>query len=352
MAYIRINATDAGFFNLSPLGAALAPNVFLKTAVNIDGTAQTIGSDWQSRESAMYDSFGIDVFADVPAEDFAKLGEQAQIEVSGISYFRIEGGEKTVTATLELPLTLTAVYDEISAGTYGWTAEAGDTLEKLLQTEGYLFNGGNGDDIFAPHHDILPTYASNILKGRGGDDQLTGSLGDDKLLGGTGDDTLRDFDGENFLHGQSGDDLLELGDGSDGSLAKGGLGDDTLISGAGDDTLRGGGGADTLIGGRGDDALFGGQGDDVLTGGRGTDFLKGHAGADQFIFNTEDSGYDIIADFTDAEDLIILQGLESFADLSVVQQANSTHLSWGGDSDLTLNNFDADLLDASDFMFL
>ena len=352
MAHIRINATDAGFFNLSPLGVALAPNVFLKTAVNIEGMVQTTGTSWQSRESAMYDSFGIDLEAYFPTGNAANLGAQTEIGVSGLSYYRIEGGEKTVTATIELPLTLNAVYDEISVGTYGWTAEAGDTFEKLLQTDGFFFNGGSGDDIFAPHQDILPTYASNILKGCDGDDQLTGSLGDDKILGGTGDDILRDSDGENFLHGQSGDDLLVLGDGSDSSLAKGGSGDDTLISGAGDDTLRGGGGSDTLTGGHGDDALYGGRDDDTLTGGRGSDFLKGHAGADQFVFNTEEAGNDVITDFTAGEDLIILQGLEGFADLSVVQQGRATYLSWGGDSDLTLKNFDAALLDEIDFLFL
>ena len=352
MSKIKITATDAGFFNLSPLGTALAPNVFLKTAVNTRGMIHSTPTGWETAESGMYDDFGIDLIVNMPDVD-AKLGEQTLIDVTRIEYFRVESGEKTVTATMTLPepLSLIATYDQVSIDTYGWIAEAGSALENMLQTEGVIFNGADGDDIFAPHSTILPSYADNILRGRGGDDRLTGGLGNDKIKGGTGDDILIDSDGTNLLYGQSGDDILRLGDGSDNSIAKGGRGDDQLFSGAGSDTLRGGAGDDILEGGAGDDRLFGGRGNDILEGGNGSDFLKGHQGADQFVFNTEDRGQDRIADFTDNIDLMVLNGLASFDDLTITQDGNDTLINWAGDSDITLTNFDSTLLGADDFIF-
>ncbi len=353
MSKIKINATDAGFFNLSPLGDALAPNVFLKTAVNTRGAINSTPTGWETSESQMYDDFGIDLIATL-LDGVNKLGAQALVGITHIEYFRVEGGEKAVTATMTLPepITLTATYDQVSLNTYGWIAEAGNALEDMLQTEGFIFNGGGGDDIFAPHSTILPSYADNILRGRGGDDHLTGGLGDDKIKGGTGDDILIDTDGTNFLSGQSGDDILRLGDGSDNSVAKGGQGDDQLFSGAGNDTLRGGAGNDILDGGNGDDRLYGGRGNDVLQGGNGSDFLKGHQGADQFIFDTEDQGHDRIADFTDIIDLMVLNGLAGFDDLTITQNGNDALISWAGESDITLTNFDSTLLGADDFMFV
>ena len=278
MSTIKITATDIGFFNLSPLGDALAPNVFLKTAVNTRGLINSTATGWETSESSMYDDFGIDLIA-ILSNGVNKLGTQALVEITRVEYFRIEDGEKTVTAVMVLPeaITLTATYDQISLDVYGWIAEAGAPFEDMLQTNGVIFNGGSGNDIFAPHTSILPSYANNILRGRGGNDQLTGGLGNDKIKGGTGDDILIDPDGTNFLSGQSGDDILRLGDGSDSSVAKGGRGDDQLFSGTGSDTLRGGTGNDILFGGGGNDRLYGGRGNDVLEGGNGSDFQIGRA---------------------------------------------------------------------------
>ena len=84
----------------------------------------------------------------------------------------------------------------------------------------------------------------------------------------------------------------------------------------GNDTLRGRGGHDNLSGGRGNDRLFGnhgwdhidgGRGRDVIVGGRGDDVLNGGSGADRFVFATR-SGDDIISDFGNGNDTIILRG--------------------------------------------
>ena len=74
-------------------------------------------------------------------------------------------------------------------------------------------------------------------------------------------------------------------------------GADTLIGGNGHDILRGVGGNDTIDGGDGNDTLIGGDGNDTLTGG---------AGADQFVYNFFQEGGDIITDFGDGADAIVL----------------------------------------------
>ena len=62
-------------------------------------------------------------------------------------------------------------------------------------------------------------------------------------------------------------------------------------------------GNDTLFGGPGADTLDGGAGQDYLEGGLGDDWLVGRADADVFVFA---SGADVVADFRDMEDKIVL----------------------------------------------
>ncbi len=363
MPRITIHATDAGFFNRSPLGDELAPNVFLKTGVNIAGIAQSDAKGWQSRESGLYADFGIDILGDNLPTGAAKLGAQTTISVTGLEYYRIEDGVKTVTAVLRLPepLALQATYDQLDAEHFGWRADLGAALETAVQSDGLRFVGGEGDDVFAPHSQILPMYGSNILSGHGGNDRITGSLGDDRIYGGSGDDHLFDPDGVNFIFSGSGDDYAQLGDGSDGGVIYGGTGADTLVSGRGADHLVGNAGRDILLGGGGDDildgmrandTLDGGRGDDILTGGRGSDLLTGGEGADRFVFDLHEPGRDIITDFTDGEDLLVISG-GNFNDLSLTQDGTDVVIGWGLDSEyITLQNVDLASIGADDFVFL
>lgn len=87
-----------------------------------------------------------------------------------------------------------------------------------------------------------------------------------------------------------------------------GAGNDFINGGAGNDIIRAGLGDDVLIGGDGNDILDGGAGDDNLFGGAGNDILEGGEGADTFIFDLEDTGFDVITDFTAGEDTIFIQG--------------------------------------------
>lgn len=363
MSKVIITASGNGFFNLSPVGTELAPNVFLKTAVNHHGLAQTTNDGWETMESGMHADFGVSIIAEPINVADPKLGMQVELTVTGVEYYRIENGVKIVTGFMELPepLLVNATYDQLDVDEYGWCAEIGDGLEDAVRAEGFVFNGGDGDDIFAAHMNVGPIYGDNEINGGAGNDHLTGSLGNDVISGGTGDDFIFDADGADLLRGGRGNDVLELGNSSNGSVARGGKGADSLISGNGDDRLVGNSGSDVLVGGRGEDVLIGGRGRDDLNGGRGDDVIKGGAGsdilaggdgADTFVFGAKARGLDVISDFTDGEDLIKIRGIDGFGDLAIQQNGGDVMIGWGQDnSRIILEDINVDSLNADDFLF-
>ncbi len=199
---------------------------------------------------------------------------------------------------------------------------------------------------------IFGKIGNDSLSGHGGDDYLYGNEGDDSILGGRGNDylvgdsvldvstdtsndTIYGGAGEDRLLGGAGKDRLLGGAGND--FLYGGNGDDELFGNSGDDYLFGNEGSDKLIGGNGNDSLYGGNGlsnfsdaRDTLNGGSGEDFLVGDMGNDILIggssadrfgflggreFVSEFLGVDIIRDFGDGEDRILL-AKTVFANLS------------------------------------
>jgi len=111
------------------------------------------------------------------------------------------------------------------------------------------------------------------------------------------------------------------------NTATGGPGEDTVIGNAGNDTLRGNRGNDSITGGAGDDFLYGGRDNDYLEGGEGNDlisgefgndFLIGGAGRDRFLLESG-GGADVIVDFQDSEDLIVLSRGLTFPQIRVTQ---------------------------------
>jgi hypothetical protein len=170
-------------------------------------------------------------------------------------------------------------------------------------------------------------------------DRLFGGRGDDWLVGGEGDDRLASGAGVNVLDGGVGFDLADFAQrttgvwvdlsaghfssadtwatfigiegvigGSGADALYGGLAGDALFGGLGFDVLDGRAGDDDLRGEGGDDYLVGGEGADRLTGGAGVDTLTGGAGADVFDLGVA-AGWDVIRDFSAAEDRIDLGGL-------------------------------------------
>ena len=84
-----------------------------------------------------------------------------------------------------------------------------------------------------------------------------------------------------------------------------------LVGGDSNDVLIAGNGGHTLNGGAGDDRLEGGAGDDTLIGGLGDDILIGGAGNDTFVWQAGDTGHDIVKDFGDGADKLVLTDLLS-----------------------------------------
>ena len=155
--------------------------------------------------------------------------------------------------------------------------------------------------------------------------------------------------GDDLIQGGSQDDLLYGGFNSNTSLTDGTLtyeddGFDILQGGKGDDLLSGGSGNDTLDGGgfNYDDNL---NVTDVIVD-DGTDTLIGGSGNDTFVFNTVETGIDVIRDFTVLVDKIQINkdnfGATDNSDFSF-DQTNGA-LSFGSQQFAILENF-ADLQD-------
>ena len=166
----------------------------------------------------------------------------------------------------------------------------------------------------------------NVLYGGEGDDWLSGGEGDDRLWGGEGNDRLFGGEGDDWLYGDGGDDGLSGGEG--------------------DDRLWGGEGNDRLFGGEGDDWLYGDGGDDGLSGGEGDDYF-GFYGK---------NGFDIIKDFTDQEDSIVLSWyVTSYDQLDIKQEGRHVIILLDGLLEgagvIQINNFSLDNLSADDFVF-
>ena len=137
-----------------------------------------------------------------------------------------------------------------------------------------------------------------------------------------------DGDGRQWLNGSSGDDLIF------GNLDR--------------DVLTGGPGNDSLFGGRGDDFLRGADGDDLLAGDHGDDTLQGNGGADGFVL-AEGFGSDVILDFEDGRDHLVLAAPLTFESLTLQSQGNSTQILAGGEILATVIGVDNSLLTSADF---
>jgi Ca2+-binding RTX toxin-like protein len=97
--------------------------------------------------------------------------------------------------------------------------------------------------------------------------------------------------------------------------------------------MFGNGGSDKLCGFEGNDSLDGGKGDDYLIGGLGNDILRGGLGRDRFVLTAGEDA-DLITDFTKGEDLLVLPGGLTFAQLSITQNANAAFIRIGQNGQL------------------
>lgn len=182
--------------------------------------------------------------------------------------------------------------------------------------------GGVGNDI------IFGNEGNDILFGNKGNDIIYGGQGDDTAYGGQDNDQLFGNKGDDVLFGNLGDDFVDGGEGDD--LIFGNEGNDLLEGGSGNDTIYGGQDNDTIRGGDGDDLLFGDKGNDVIFGGVGNNTLTGGQGSDQFVISPGlgflQQTRNLITDFTDEEDFLLLADGITFEDLDIREEfdANGT----------------------------
>lgn len=290
--------------------------------------------------------------------------------------------------------------------TQTFTNDAGesDTVEGLGADVLFAYTRGEGQPLQLWDGTISdPRFGSNdaddLLEGTPYNDGLNGGQGNDTIYGGRGADQIfgdndgparnpvptnairydselpaydgSAFGGQDVLYGQEGNDLLWGGDEED--TLYGGADHDTLYGGSSRDVLYGGSGNDRLIGFDDNfDSLFGGTGDDFLHSGRGWSYgeegndtlvgagssslLWGGAGWDRFLFtrdNNESRNGGQIMDFEDGIDLIdVFSYGISFKDLIVSTEGNGAVITADDTSlSISLRDFDASLLDKSDFYF-
>lgn len=157
-----------------------------------------------------------------------------------------------------------------------------------------------------------------------------------------------DFAQSNLLVGDDRNNIalgLDLND-----TIQGNHGDDILNGNRGNDIVDGGAGNDTLFGGKDSDTLLGGNGNDLLSGDLGNDALSGGAGNDRFILAAGKDA-DTILDFSDGQDLLVLSGGLTFAQLTISSSNNNTLIAITSTGEVlaTLVGVSVGAISASDF---
>ncbi|MEO0751128.1 MAG: calcium-binding protein, partial [Pseudomonadota bacterium] len=306
---------------------------------------------------------GTDANGDPFAFDDAGQGAQLYVDDTLITDLEVWGPEpgsstgefvtaagQDVAATYAYEFTATGEEDVIIALTEVWrlTDENGNNvyqdsdgvgplvtdiqLEALGQVD--TMTGGEGDDIFALSDgggaDIITDFTVgedrlSLVEFNAGfedleitaapDESGTEIRVEDQLVGRLYGVAPASLSRADFLFVKPGAEISELGS-AEGEVLGAQAGDGyttgltwTVEALGGDDTVLGGDQPDGLNLGDGDDSAGGGDGDDSLRGGEGDDTMTGGAGRDAFLFGAEEPGQDEILDFTDGEDLIVIDGL-------------------------------------------
>ncbi|MCB1501414.1 MAG: autotransporter-associated beta strand repeat-containing protein, partial [Bauldia sp.] len=189
------------------------------------------------------------------------------------------------------------------AGTFAGLAE-GAQFVASGRAFAISYEGGDGNDV-------VLTAIQAVIIGTDGKDRVNGS---NTVYG-----QLPATKGADIIKGKGGDDTLS-----------GIAGDDLIYGNGADDSLRGKADNDTLYGGKGKDSLKGGAGDDILDGGPGRDKLTGGSDDDTFVFSKKlkSSSIDTITDFGKGDDVIQLSSA-IFKKLGPAGELQAEHFSLG-----------------------
>lgn len=222
---------------------------------------------------------------------------------------------------------------------------------------------------------VIGSHRADSFIGSTGADTFVGLGGNDTMRGGDGIDTA-DYSGDaNTMYGAYRGINANLSATLSYGTVRDGFGNtdrlfsvenvngtgfrDTITGNAAANVLTGNGGADVLNGMAGNDVLLGGAGADTINGGVGNDTLTGGSDADRFVFTDTDAttafglSNDVITDFTNGVDRIDLTAFsKNFLDVTWTTSGSNVVLAVAGVSGtITLQNFTAANVDASDFIF-
>ncbi|MCC3635911.1 MAG: tandem-95 repeat protein, partial [Microcoleus sp. PH2017_37_MFU_D_B] len=357
--------------NLPDRAAIDGPNITANTLNGTDGKDTLTGSDINdsingfSGNDLLIGLFGRDnIYGGLPSP--VAVGADADSDTifgnEDNDYIVGEAGNDVIYAGKDDDLAIAGKDDDIV-----WGDKGNDTL----------FGDRGNDSLFGGTSDSSDgdLTGKDLLFGDKGNDLLYGQESEDTLVGGDGNDTIHGGKDNDLICGESGNDLLfgDLGsdticggDGddtifgdidnipTDGSSQKdylcGGSGNDLIFGDEDADKLCGGEGNDTLYGGKGNDTLIGGSGDDWLIGDLGKDTLQGGSGRDYFLLTAGESG-DVIADFRQGEDLLVLTGGLNVDRLSIVQDGGATLIKIANTDQIlaTLNGVQANFITQQDF---
>ncbi len=217
------------------------------------------------------------------------------------------------------------------------------TLNNLITSHGYQFNGSAGNDI------MVGTAEMGLMSAGDGDDSLLGDAGDNNLSGGAGNDTLDGGAGNDWLEGGLGNDTYIVANVADivaeysaldteidtvqssitytlgANVENLTLTGTAAVNGTGNslnNVLKGNSLTNSLSGADGNDTLDGLSGADSLTGGTGNDtYILGRGySADTVVENDATAGNTDIAQFLSgvATDQIWFQHVSNNLEASII----------------------------------
>ena len=298
-----------------------------------------------------------EIIADTGNAFFSNMVTSLRLDNDGL--IRSDNGFDFQAQQLELNFGKDSVIELSSTGAIrtnsitGWTAtivNEGKIMHHNVGMSSAISGGAGSENVrnTGTMTGFVDLDAGNdVYDGRGG------RVIQGQILGGDGDDTYYISSSKDRVHDSVGWGYDRLTVSASYRLGVNNEMEETRLVGKGDFSLRGNSLDTYLEGNRGDNRILGLAGSDTLNGGAGDDMLIGGTGADAFYFKAN-SDREIITDFTDGEDLLVLftgKDIVSVDDLIAnhAHQQGADLVISGDGTEMIIRNFDKANLTAADF---